>query len=405
MSRPLVNTSRHAALILSCAGLFAGCSTVSDIVTPAKVDYRTATVKQQPLDVPPDLTQLSNDPRYQPAAGGSISAAAIQAATPTARVVPAAGQSAGTVAPIASGSVRVERAGSQRWLVVAQTPEQLWPQLQNFWTAAGFSLVTDKPDLGVMETDWAENRAKLPQDVIRRTIGRFVEGLYDSGERDRFRLRVERSATSNSTEVYLSHRGATEMKVGTADERRDATRWQVHAGDPQIEAEMLSRLMLFLAPPAQVAATAPATAIAAEQAALAAAASAVAKAPDAPARARLLEGRPAASLQVDDDFARAWRRVGLALDRNGFTVEDRDRGQGLYYVRYVDPKLAGKEEPGFLTRLFTSAKKEDFSGTRYRVGVQAEGKSTVVAVFDAQGTPQNSESARNIVQLLLGELR
>jgi outer membrane protein assembly factor BamC len=131
----------------------------------------------------------------------------------------------------------------------------------------------------------------------------------------------------------------------------------------------------------------------------------VAKAPEAPARARLLEGRPAASLQVDDDFARAWRRVGLALDRNGFTVEDRDRGQGLYYVRYVDPKLAGKEEPGFLTRLFTSAKKEDFSGTRYRVGVQAEGKSTVVAVFDAQGTPQNSESARNIVQLLLGELR
>jgi outer membrane protein assembly factor BamC len=131
----------------------------------------------------------------------------------------------------------------------------------------------------------------------------------------------------------------------------------------------------------------------------------VQKAPETPSRARLLDGRPAATLQVDDDFSRAWRRVGLALDRNGFTVEDRDRGQGLYYVRYVDPKLAGKEEPGFFARIFSGAKKEDYSGTRYRVGVQAEGKASVVAIFDSQGAPQNNDPARNIVQLLLAELR
>jgi outer membrane protein assembly factor BamC len=283
---------------------------------------------------------------------------------------------------------------------VSQSPEQLWPQLRSFWPTAGFTLISDKPELGVMETDWAENRAKLPQDFVRRTIGRIADGLFDSGQRDRFHLRVERSTSSNSTEIYLSHRAATEVAVTSTGGRSDTTRWQLSPSDPQVEAEMLGRLMLFLAPPSQVATTQ-----GADQAALAAAANAVTKAPDAPARARLLDGRPAATLQVDDDFSRAWRRVGLALDRNGFTVEDRDRGQGLYYVRYVDPKLAGKEEPGFLARLFSGAKKEDYSGTRYRVGVQAEGKASVVAVFDSQGAPQNSESARNIVQLLLAELR
>lgn len=402
MPRSQANELRSLALILTGASVLAGCSTVSDIVTPAKVDYRTATVKAQPLDVPPDLTQLSGDPRYQPAAGTTVSAAAIQAAATTAPKAGSGSSVSGAtlVAPIASGPVRVERAGSQRWLVVAQTPEQLWPQLRNFWPSIGFALTNDKPDLGVMETDWLENRAKLPQDIVRRTIGRVVDGLFDSGQRDRYRLRVERSSSSNSTEIYISHRGASEVTVSSTGERTENTRWQQTPGDPQLEAEMLARLMLFLAPPGQAAASP-----AAEQAALAAAASAVTKAPDTPARARLLDGRPAATLQVDDDFSRAWRRVGLALDRNGFTVEDRDRGQGLYYVRYVDPKLAGKEEPGFFARLFGGAKKEDYSGTRYRVGVKAEGKNSVVAIFDSQGAPQNSDSARNIVQLLLAELR
>jgi outer membrane protein assembly factor BamC len=168
-----------------------------------------------------------------------------------------------------------------------------------------------------------------------------------------------------------------------------------------MEVEMLARLMLYLAPPSSAGLAAAAPGAPAIEAAM----TTVQKAPETPSRARLLDGRPAATLQVDDDFSRAWRRVGLALDRNGFTVEDRDRGQGLYYVRYVDPKLAGKEEPGFFARIFSGAKKEDYSGTRYRVGVQAEGKASVVAIFDSQGAPQNNDPARNIVQLLLAELR
>ena len=58
-------------------------------------------------------------------------------------------------------------------------------------------------------------------------------------------------------------------------------------------------------------------------------------------------------LTLDEPFDRAWRRVGLALDRVGFTVEDRDRAKGLYYVRYVDPKTDGKKSDGLVRTFFS----------------------------------------------------
>lgn len=404
---PSSSISRIAAAgTLGTAGLglalaLGGCSSVSDALSPTRVDYKAASVRNSPLEIPPDLSQLGKDARYQPTAGQVVSANALQqpASGPAlASSRPVAAPIAASVALVASGGARIERAGSQRWLVIDQTPEALWPRLRNFWIANGLEITQDNAPLGTMETGWIENRAKLPRDGIRRFVGAAADALYDSGQRDRYRLRVERSATSNGSEIFLSHRSAVQVVIGP---QKDRVEWEPAPADPQIEAEMLARLMLYLAP----AATAAATNTPEGAAALGAATAAVEKAPSAPARARLLDGRPAASLQVDDDFARAWRRVGAALDRNGFTVEDRDRGQGLYFVRYVDPKLAGKDEPGFFARVFGGAKKEDLGGTRYRVGIKAEGKASVVAIFDNQGAPQNSESARNIIGLLLNELR
>jgi outer membrane protein assembly factor BamC len=389
---------RLTPLLAALCGAVAlsGCSTLSDTLSPARVDYRSEGAKTvQSLEVPPDLTQLARDPRYQPPATGTVSATALQqqgAATPAA----AAGTAA--VALSSAGDVRIERAGTQRWLVTSAKPEQLWPQLRAFWEENGFKLAIDQPDVGVMETEWAENRAKLPQDIIRRSIGRVLDRLYDSGERDRFRTRVERGA--NGSEIYISHRGVEEV---IADTRNESTRWQSRPSDTQLEAEMLGRLMLKLGGPADAARTAQTSAAAPGTGSTATAVAAVNSASAGPARARVLEGRPAATLQVDDGFDRAWRRVGLALDRGGFTVEDRDRNQGLYYVRYVDPKLAGKEEPGFLERIFS--KKEDAGSNRYRIAVKAEGSASVVSVLDAQGAPQAGDVAQRIIALLVGELK
>jgi outer membrane protein assembly factor BamC len=121
-----------------------------------------------------------------------------------------------------------------------------------------------------------------------------------------------------------------------------------------------------------------------------------------------VEGRPTPTLQLDDGFDRAWRRVGIALDRSGFTVEDRDRAQGLYFVRYVDPATAGREEPGFFSRMLSSARSkptEDTGLAKYRVKVSSEGTTSIVAVLDSQGRPETGEPGKKIVNLLLEDLR
>lgn len=387
----LRTTAMAATLVAALAGLSA-CTTVSDSLSSSKVDYRAASVKTAPLDVPPDLTQLANDPRYQPSSGTSVSAAALQTrsnAGSTAVTPPVAN----AVAPNSAGKIRIERAGNQRWLVSPQSPEVLWPLLRTYWQENGFTLVDDRPDVGVMETDWTENRAKLPQDIVRRTIGRVIDRLYDTGERDRFRTRIER--TPQGSEIYISHRSTVEQVTGSRDS--ETVRWQVQPGDPQLEAEMLGRLMLRLAGPAE--------AVKPGAPSVAAASQTVMAAPETPARARALDNASAASMQVDDPLDRAWRRIGLALDRGGFTVEDRDRKLGIYAVRYVDPKLAGKEEPGFFARMM-GAKRQDMSGTRYRLKVASlnNGASTVT-VQDNNGAGLNDDGARSIISLLVTELR
>ncbi|MEO8298553.1 MAG: outer membrane protein assembly factor BamC [Burkholderiales bacterium] len=383
---------RGRAVRLLCVTTVAGlaaCSSISDTMSSSKVDYRAGAVKTKTLEVPPDLTQLTNDPRYQPPAGMSISANELQASRPAAGTAAMASTS---VAPQTLGDLRIERSGNQRWLVAPMTADQLWPKLRDFWERGGFTLVTDKPEVGVMETDWKENRAKIPQDLLRRTLGKLVEGLYDSGERDRFRTRVERTAAG--TEIYISHRGATEVY---ADATKVETRWQMRPSSPDLEAEMLGQLMVALTAPAD---GAPASAAAASDAM-----KAVNSAPAAPPKATVLADGPAAGLQISDGIELAWRRVGVALDRTGFTVEDRDRSQGVYYVRYVDPKLAGEEDPGFFGRLF-GKKKQELAGARYRVRVQGQGsQSSVVNIQDEQGQPLNNDNARNIVGLLAKELR
>jgi len=392
---------RPALLAALLGAAFAcGCTSVGDALSPARVDYRTEGARSAPpLDVPPDLTQLGRDLRYQPPASGTVTATALQTAA-AGTAAAAATAAAASVSPNAAGDLRIERAGSQRWLASPASPEDLWPKVREFWTENGFPLETDKPDVGIMETAWAENRAKLPQDFFRRTLGRFIENLYDSGERDRFRTRMER--VPGGTEIYISHRGMAEVAAGN----NDNTHWQSRNADPELEVEMLTRLMLKLSGRSSSTTTAaagkPATATAAATPEVPDPAAAVST---TPARARAVEGRGTPALQVDEGFDRAWRRVGLALDRSGFTVEDRDRNAGIYFVRYVDPKFAGKEEPGMFARLF-GAKPQTGGADRFRVVVKAEGTGSVVTVLDSLGAPKDKdESAQRIVQLLVADLR
>ena len=381
-SIPAATPVRFCTLaLLSALGIQTGCSSLDAALSGDSVDYRTTATKSKPLEVPPDLTQLARESRYQPQ-GGVISASSVGTAAVAGSAVPgAAGVATATptVALATSGSMRVERQGQQRWLVVPMTPEQLWPQVRAFWEQRGFTLQVDDAKSGLLETNWAENRAKLPTDIIRSTIGKVFGNVWDTGERDQFRTRVERTATGS--EIYIAHRGLEEVYTS---ERKESTTWRARSSDSQLEAEMLTRLMVSLGVKDEPARTL------------------VATAPDSPVRARAVAG--GAAIEIDDPFDRAWRRVGLALDRSGFTVEDRDRTLGVYYVRYVDPKNAGKEEPGFWSRLLGDSSNPQ-AAIRYRIAVKGNGDKTLVAVLTSAGAADVGENGQRIASLLVNELR
>ncbi len=348
----------------------AGCSVLEE----DKIDYRTAN-RAQSLEVPPDLTQLRRDSRYAQD-GASASALAMQGQGAKAADL---GTAVNQV-----GDVRLERNGNSRFLVVNRPADKVWASLKEFWPDNGLSLEIEQPELGIMETSWAENRAKIPQDVIRRTIGKVLENLYSSGERDKFRTRLER--TANGVEIYISHRG---LKEEFADIQKVRTIWVPRPNDPELEIEFLRRMMVFLGNgSSQVKSQADAQAKAAASAAIA-----------QPTLATL-NGQQA--LQVPEDLERTWRRVGVALDRTGFTVEDRDRSKGVYFVRYV---VDGEADQGFISRLFSRKKDTSPQLNRYRIAVMADGAGSIVTVQPADGKPADADNAGKILKLLAPQIR
>ncbi|CDG82018.1 transmembrane lipoprotein [Janthinobacterium agaricidamnosum NBRC 102515 = DSM 9628] len=364
-----------------------GCGMISSVVGGNKLDYKSAK-KASTLDVPPDLTQLQADNRYSlPDSKNGIATASgynAQKGVLPGTIVTSAGIT--TVVPLSAGDVRVERSGNQRWLVVKQAPEVLWPQLKKFWEDSGFTLETDAPTAGIMETAWNENRANIPQDFIRSTIGKVFDSLYSTGERDKFRTRVERLA-DGSTEIYISHRGAQEVLTGS---QKDTTTWTARPNDPGLEAQFLAKLMERLGSTEEAQAK-----------------TAIDSAVVQPLHAKLVGEGASRGVEVDEGFDRAWRRVGLALDRVGFTVEDRDRIQGTYFVRYIDPDSVKTE--GFFTKLFSwgsSDKEKDKDAQRYRVSVKAgAGSTSLVTVLNNEGKQDASATSEKILGLLNEQLK
>ncbi|MGN6703433.1 MAG: outer membrane protein assembly factor BamC [Burkholderiaceae bacterium] len=382
---------RLGGVALSIAAV-AGCSSIGSALQPKSIDYKSASSASAPsLEVPPDLTQLQRDNRYAiPEANRGVATAS--AYSERRANAPAAAPSDSAVLPKTGPDIKLEKAGNERWLVVKESPEELWPQIKEFWQDNGFLIDVDSPQTGVMETDWAENRAKIPQDFIRRTLGKAIDSLYSTGERDKFRTRLERGP-DGTTEIYISHRGAQEVVTGV---HHDSTVWTPRPTDPGLEAEFLQRLRLRLAGDEK---TKTQTATAAE------------KVVAQPEHSHLVKaaGDQPAHLDLDDAFDRAWRRVGLALDRVGFTVEDRDRSRGLYFVRYVDQNQDAQDKSsdkkGFFSRFFSRDKKQEKSARRYQVLVKPDASGSRVSVLDADGHPETSATGGRILVLLNDQLK
>lgn len=376
-----LDSSSRALRIAVLAGAvlaLAGCDTLNDVLAPDRVDYKSATTAPK-LEVPPDLKTAPLDQRYEaPANTAGLGGAPTRAATPAGNAtegVPNAQDPYG---------MHVERDGNHSWLVVdGRTPDQLWPQLKEFWEQNGFALKTDSASTGIMETDWAENRAKIPGDWFRNSVGKLLDFVYSSGTRDRFRTLVERGAGGSATVITISHSAMEEVLTG---QDKSSSRWVERPRDPKLETTMYVLLMKKFglsdaqaqqlvdnarqaSPPVEVART----------------------------------GSGLSTIDLAESFDRAWLRVGLALDRTNFTVDNRDRDRGIYYVRFSDPVQEVKRE-GLLGKLLYGGK-SNVIGKEYIVNVRPKGDTaTQVAVIDASGQLDTSRDAQRLVTLLHQQL-
>jgi len=404
----LIHTLKHlpfgrVASVVAVVLLATGCAVTQGLGDLTRIDYRTAK-KAERLDIPPDLVSPRRDDRF------AMPGRSADAAAPTTfsaysreragerRAAPAAAAAAASVLPEATAA-RIERQGEQRWLVVDLPAEKVWPVVRSFWLDSGFLLTTDSAETGVLETDWAETRPPVPDSWLRSRLAAVLGTLYTTGERDRYRTRLEKAEVGNSTEIFISHRGMVEELTG---QYKDGSRWVQRRGDQELEAEFLRRLLLRFGGPQGIAsATGPSGAAAAVPG-------------QRPSRTALGQSDAGPRLVFSEPFERAWRQVGLALDRSGFTVEDRDRSVGTYFVRYVDPNQESRAQ-GMLSRVFGGSSERDLSGRRYRIVLTAEGPgqtgdaASLIRVVDDKGAPPADETGRRtatrILTLLQEQLR
>ena len=353
----------------------AGCDTLNDWLAPDRVNYKGAETAPT-LTVPSDLSTGDISQRYAaPPKLNTLGGAAPRALTP------AGNATVGVPTPQDPFGMHVERDGDRRWLVVdGRSPDQLWPQLQEFWEENGFTLKTDAAATGIMTTDWAENRANIPDDWFRKSIGKLVDFAYSSGTRDQFRTLVERGA-SGSTDISISHSAMEEMLTG---QDKTSSKWVERPRNPALEAAFLAKLM--------------------EKFGLT----------DAQAKQLLTDARPAtatatvdptggsSTLDLSEPFDSAWLRVGLALDRTNFTVDNRDRAKGLYYVRFSDSMQELKKD-GLLGKFFGGGTPKP--AREFMVNVRPKADTiTQIAVVDANGQVDTSTDAQRIVALLHAQL-
>jgi len=376
----------RTVVTLAAAAALGACTMSTDMLSAKKVDYKSA--GQLPaLEIPPDLTTPARDNRYIVPETGKSSATLSGYQADRAQQAKTGAIQTGVLPSIEK--MRVERAGTQRWLVVAEPPEKLWPLVRDFWQENGFLISVNVPEAGVMETDWAENRAKIPQDWIRNMLGKLIDQIYSTAERDKFRTRLERGE-DGSSEIYISHRGMIEV---FQDAQKQQSVWQPRPPDPELEAEFLRRLMMRLGTQEEKAKQL------------------VASSTPVAARAAIQAGIGGfETLEVFEPFDRTWRRVGLALDRVGFTVEDRDRQKGQYFVRYADTDaadMAKKDgEKGFLSKLaFWKSNDPGVKAEQYRVHIRQFAGKSVVQILTKEGAQANTQTTKRIVALLYEQLR
>ncbi|MGB5734958.1 MAG: outer membrane protein assembly factor BamC [Thiohalocapsa sp.] len=372
-------------LIVACGG----SSTLEKYLPDQTLEYKKQREASENLELPPDLAGASFDDALDiPTATGTATYTEYNAGRTSRQRV----ATSGDVLPEVAG-VTLERSGNKRWLEIESAPQSVWPRVVSFWREQGILLLEQDPSVGVMKTDWLENRAEVRNDFVTRQLRKVVDGLYATSTRDQYRVRIDAGPKRDSTEVYLTHRAMEERLVRNSVGEGATTVWEPAPGDPDKEAAMLRRLMLYLGVPDGSA-----------DRMLASGGTAAATGGGA-VGARLVGTGASSELVIPEEFRQAWRQTGLALDRTGFAVEDRNRSEGVFYVRYDDPSRDQGKKKGIGQRLAFWKKDDLDTVQQYQVKLTGGADETRVTVLNASGQRDGSATGERILSLLHEQLR
>ena len=393
-----MNRSLTKVILLSfLVALASGCSWSKKDKEPkqkALTDYQ-ASKEINALEIPPDLSSESSEktlsvPKYTqkttttpPGQQTGTQAGDVYETKPDTFVStdPAAVLTETKEVP----KMYIERAGSQRWLVVQQAYSITYSDVRDFILAVGLALESEDKDTGLLETTWADNWANNVLTGMQKWLQKGLGSIYTSATRDKYRFRVEPGRVEGTSEVYVTHKGMIQKAIIDNSYDPQRTIWEPIPPDPEIEAEMLARLMVDLG----------ASEVKASENLAAAE-----KAPDRASIVQSANGQP--ELIVNDGVDIAWRRVGQTLDRVGFSLEDRDEVKRVYVVRYADPDFSNKK-PGFFSKMFNKNKAVD-EGI-YQILLTGQGDKTTVNVTAKDGTPAPKKVTTQIINLLYEQLR
>ena len=338
--------------------------------TPAWKGIYSSEIKEKgmsKLDVPPDLSQPDvTDSLALPniAAGGSTYSAFTNTSYKGDKVTPAKPK-----------GIKLIRDGANQWLEINTPAEKLWSELRVFFTEVGFEVKREDINLGIMETNWLENRASLPTNWFSKLLNR----ISSTGLRDKYRARLEKTNKSGVTRIFITHQGLKEHAA--EDINSIKIWWAARPSDPELEAEMYQRFLIF------------------RDVSKAEAKKLFAKL-TTKERTRIIDKDETKMLQVGEGFARTWRRIGIALDRIGLLVEDRNRSDGVYYLRITDDfRDKVKEEKGWLASIFSSNKVK--LKERYLLSVSDESDRSIISIIETTG----AKADHRFVNQLLKDLK
>lgn len=385
--REEMNKKLSVLITVGLSASLVACSSVSveDLLPETTVAYKKARQARENLEVPPDLTSRKITDRMAVPATYSGTSSSYSEFKVDQRARGNQPTSAANRAVLPKlDDVAVQRDGDVRWLTINANPDEVWDSMLGFWEEQGILISEQDPNVGIMVTAWVENRANIRKDIVSNTLRKALDGLYDSGMRDSYRIRLEEGQAPGTTEIYLTHYGMEEQ-INSGLSGRSVV-WQARPRDLELEVEMLNRMMVYLG-------------VSEEKAKARLAANQNRK-----SRAQMLKTRDGVQLNISESFSRSWRLVGLALDRVGFAVYDRDRSTGTYYVRYYDPAADADGEGGFFSKLKFWGDEKDRE-VDYQIRVTGQGERSFATVHNAQGERLLTDTATRILNLVFEQVR